>query len=160
MKVFNLSWEQCYTTEGKFENLEKPIVFCEDHAVQIMNWLIEVNHWEITPEMKASIKEVVRKGTVFETPRFVLQFIGTEVMRDCVDADIHAKIVFKKIKVEGIEKAVISDARFENERRITREEGGRMVYKPVNPVNYFFNDLSPEEYEKVIEISSRPTQSM
>jgi len=30
----------------------------------------------------------------------------------------------------------------------------------VNPVNYFFNDLSPEEYEKVIEISSKPTQSM
>ena len=30
----------------------------------------------------------------------------------------------------------------------------------VNPVNYFFNDLSPEEYQKVIELSSRPTQSM
>ena len=30
----------------------------------------------------------------------------------------------------------------------------------VNPVNYFFNDLSPEEYEKVIELSSRPIQSM
>jgi len=32
--------------------------------------------------------------------------------------------------------------------------------KPVNPVHYFFQDLTPEEYEKVIEISSRPTQSM
>jgi len=32
--------------------------------------------------------------------------------------------------------------------------------KAVNPINYFFNDLSPEEYEKVIEISARPTQSM
>ena len=30
----------------------------------------------------------------------------------------------------------------------------------VNPVNYFFNDLSPQEYQKVIELSSRPTQSM
>ena len=30
----------------------------------------------------------------------------------------------------------------------------------VNPVNYFFNDLTPEEYQKVIELSSRPTQSM
>lgn len=30
----------------------------------------------------------------------------------------------------------------------------------VNPVHYFFQDLTPEEYEKVIEISSRPTQSM
>ena len=32
--------------------------------------------------------------------------------------------------------------------------------KAINPVNFFFNDLSPEEYEKVIEISSKPTQSM
>jgi len=32
--------------------------------------------------------------------------------------------------------------------------------KAVNPVHFFFQDLTPEEYEKVIEISSRPTQSM
>lgn len=31
---------------------------------------------------------------------------------------------------------------------------------PVNPVNYFYQDLSPEEYEKVIEISSRANQSL
>jgi len=32
--------------------------------------------------------------------------------------------------------------------------------KPINPVHFFYQDLTPEEYEKVIEISSRPTQSM
>ncbi len=32
--------------------------------------------------------------------------------------------------------------------------------KAVNPVHYFFNDLTPEEYEKVIEIASRPTSSL
>jgi len=32
--------------------------------------------------------------------------------------------------------------------------------KQINPVNFFFNDLTPEEYDKVIEISSRPTQSL
>lgn len=30
----------------------------------------------------------------------------------------------------------------------------------VNPVNFFFNDLSPEEFDQMITISSRPTQSM
>ena len=30
----------------------------------------------------------------------------------------------------------------------------------VNPVSFFFNDLSPEEFDQVITISSRPTQSM
>ena len=31
--------------------------------------------------------------------------------------------------------------------------------KKINPINYFFNDLSPQEYEQVREIASRPTQS-
>ena len=30
----------------------------------------------------------------------------------------------------------------------------------VNPVHYFFQDLTPEEYQKVIEIASRPNQSL
>jgi murein DD-endopeptidase MepM/ murein hydrolase activator NlpD len=29
----------------------------------------------------------------------------------------------------------------------------------INPINFFFNDLSPEEYDKVIEISSQQNQS-
>ena len=32
--------------------------------------------------------------------------------------------------------------------------------RQINPVNFFFNDLSPQEYDKVIEISSRPNQSL
>lgn len=32
--------------------------------------------------------------------------------------------------------------------------------KKVNPVYYFYNDLTPEEYEKVIEISSRYNQAL
>lgn len=29
----------------------------------------------------------------------------------------------------------------------------------VNPINFYFNDLSPEEYEQMIEFASQPTQS-
>lgn len=29
----------------------------------------------------------------------------------------------------------------------------------VNPINYYFNDLTPAEYEQMIEVSSQPTQS-
>lgn len=32
--------------------------------------------------------------------------------------------------------------------------------KPVNPVNYYFNDLTPEEYAIMVEMASQPTQSM
>ncbi|MEZ5084643.1 MAG: M23 family metallopeptidase [Bacteroidales bacterium] len=32
--------------------------------------------------------------------------------------------------------------------------------KKVNPVYYFFNDLTPAEYEEVLELSTQPTQSL
>ena len=32
--------------------------------------------------------------------------------------------------------------------------------KPVNPVNYFYNDLTPEEYQKVIEEASKVNQAL
>ena len=32
--------------------------------------------------------------------------------------------------------------------------------KKINPVNYFYNDLSPAEYERVLEVSSKITQSL
>ena len=31
--------------------------------------------------------------------------------------------------------------------------------RKINPVNYFFNDLSPEEYEMMLELSSNSNQS-
>ena len=32
--------------------------------------------------------------------------------------------------------------------------------KPINPVNFFFNDLTPEEYDKILELSERPSMTM
>lgn len=31
--------------------------------------------------------------------------------------------------------------------------------QPINPINFYFNDLTPEQYDKIIEIASMPTQS-
>ncbi len=32
--------------------------------------------------------------------------------------------------------------------------------RPVNPIYYFFNDLTPDEYETVLKLSTQPTQSL
>jgi len=32
--------------------------------------------------------------------------------------------------------------------------------KKINPVNFFFNDLTPEDYKRVLEVSSKVTQSL
>lgn len=31
--------------------------------------------------------------------------------------------------------------------------------QPVNPLHYYFNDLTPEQYDKLVQIASQPTQS-
>ena len=31
---------------------------------------------------------------------------------------------------------------------------------PINPINFFFNDLTPEEYEQILEQSTLPTQTL
>jgi murein DD-endopeptidase MepM/ murein hydrolase activator NlpD len=32
--------------------------------------------------------------------------------------------------------------------------------RPIDPINYFFNDITPEEYELILERSEKPSQSM
>lgn len=32
--------------------------------------------------------------------------------------------------------------------------------KPVNPINYFFNDITPEQYEEMLILSQRPSQTL
>ena len=32
--------------------------------------------------------------------------------------------------------------------------------KAINPVNFFFNDLTPEEYDKILELSDKPSMTM
>ncbi len=31
---------------------------------------------------------------------------------------------------------------------------------PINPINFFFNDLTPEEYDKLIQLANDPTQAL
>ncbi len=35
----------------------------------------------------------------------------------------------------------------------------RMNDNPINPINFYFNDLTPEQYEKLIELASQTSQS-
>ena len=32
--------------------------------------------------------------------------------------------------------------------------------KPINPINFFFNDITPDEYQKMIELSLLPSQTL
>ena len=32
--------------------------------------------------------------------------------------------------------------------------------KPINPINFFYNDLTPEEYEQILQLSEKPSMTM
>lgn len=127
IEVFGVTHEQCYTTEGKFKEFDEPMILTEKHCTLIGVWLRDKNHWKFQMENLMLLDEVLKKGMSFKSPRELLQLLGTEIMRDCFDDDIHAKIVFQQIEREGLKNVAIADARFENERRIVKEHGGQLV---------------------------------
>ena len=49
---------------------------------------------------------------------------------------------------------------YEVRKKVLDPSSNRYYFKPVDPVHYFFNDLTPEEYERVIEIASKATYAL
>lgn len=133
MHIFGLEEADCYTTEGKLKKFDEPIVLDRignKYIIkEVIRWLSDVNNWKVTEENVAKLIKLFEdvEGRKLYTTREVLQFFGTEVLRDCIDSDIHAKIVLKEIARDEIEKAVIADARFENERKMVTAKGGKTV---------------------------------
>lgn len=62
------------------------------------------------------------------TPRYALQYIGTDVFRNIVHQDIWAYIVIAKIRAMGPDaRVVIDDVRFMNERKVLSEAGATFL---------------------------------
>ena len=127
MHTFGLTYDQCYTTEGKLTNFDKPLELTKEHINKISDWLYEKNDIFISPDMYQSMLHVYGFNVEYVNPRHILQHVGTEIMRDCVHPDIHVSVTLDKIKSEKIQKAIIPDARFENERRLIKESGGHLI---------------------------------
>lgn len=59
------------------------------------------------------------------TPRYVLQYLGTEVFRNHFHHDIWTKIIENQLSL--YENIVISDCRFVNEITMLRNHGGKII---------------------------------
>lgn len=80
------------------------------------------------------------------SPRWALQFIGTEVMRNTLHKDIWVLAGMKRIA--GKQNVVIPDTRFPNEIAAIREMGGVIWNVQRGPL--------PEWYDKLIELKKDP----
>lgn len=67
------------------------------------------------------------------TPRWALQIVGTEAMRNNVDPDIWTKTVFRRFRKDP-RHVIISDVRFKNEVEMVKKMGGYVVHltRPVD----------------------------
>ena len=100
IRLFGLTWEQCYGTD---EDKNTPTTL----------------KWENMP-----IK--VKNKSGFMSAREVLQYWGTEVMRS-IDDDIWVKSTLRQIESESPQIALIGDARFPNEVEGIQKAGGKVL---------------------------------
>ena len=105
-----------------------------------------------TPEQREQREKVDpwwdRKMDKYElvSPRWALQFIGTEVMRDTLHKDIWVLAGMKRIA--GKQNVVIPDTRFPNEIKAIKEMGGVIWNVQRGPL--------PEWYGKLAELKKDP----
>ena len=123
--VFQISHAQCYDQKLKEKKFANPILLSPKHIEGIVDFATRINGFEIDTVDVHRMYLYVGQLTVFKTPRELLQFVGTELLRDIVDIDYHLKVAKNKID-EGTENTmyVITDARFDNERQMIKKWGG------------------------------------
>lgn len=65
-------------------------------------------------------------GISLETPRKMLQFVGTDIGRSCIDENIWVNLLIDKVnQCEG--NVVVTDCRMENEREELKRLGAKVV---------------------------------
>jgi hypothetical protein len=82
------------------------------------------------------------------TPRYALQYFGTELFRNHWHPDIWVKVVENKLidMVKEEENVIITDCRFENEINLIRNYGGQIINVYRNMPQWF------TEYKNGIEV--------
>lgn len=122
----------CTEQEIYGEEKEKPFkdkrFFGHTEADMVFAWVSvkndKYNNLEI---LNNSHRLAESKEWILETPRALLQFLGTELLRDCYSKSYHIDQVAKRIKDDQPVIAVITDARFPNERTWAKEYGAKTL---------------------------------
>lgn len=115
----DLSKHQLYTQEGKASPLSTPLVYTVSVHKKLILWMRSYSSTTINDDGGGSLI-----GRTMNSPREVVQFIGTDAMRK-YNPDYHLECCFNRM-VSG-NNYVISDARFRNEVEGVVSAGGLCV---------------------------------
>lgn len=134
-EVFKYPNTHNYDPTLKEKKWDTPITINASHIAAITDYLL-ANEFNVTEDMVIELFNI-GEGRELETPRQLLQFVGTDMIRTVVDPDVWIKLTKRVIKdMEG--HVVIPDARFENERNAFRNIGGKvaLVKRPNIDIEY------------------------
>lgn len=133
MEVFHLTKEQCEDPSEKMKYLDKPIKLGSCDVNYIVEYVCKLPFYSkhhgdkfYRKMIKLTYPENIKE---LKNPRDVLQYVGTEVLRDCIDPDFHVRVTYHRIIKKGVDldKVVIHDARFPNERAFLRNLNANLI---------------------------------
>lgn len=132
-----------------------PITFAE--PVKLVTEIIFGFDYEMllgeTPESRVQ-RETLRDEIWNKTPREALEYIGTDLFRDCFDNKIWIKIALRKILEESKKNPdkkinfIITDCRFVNEIDVIKSLGGKICF-----IYREENDLIVTDEDKTTHVS-------
>jgi hypothetical protein len=117
IEIFNLSVNDVYDQNLKGRLLEEPVITNSSHAQKILDWMRRTHK-------TGSINLERFTSKTLTSPRDILQFVGTDVMRS-ICYTYHTDIIESKLTTG--KKIVICDVRFHNEIDLIKRYGGFVV---------------------------------
>lgn len=127
---FGLTHAQCYDQKLKKKPFAGELPIKEMHIDRLIEFIEEENHFilphgVLTTEQRNNMKKHI--GKAFRTPREVLQYFGTNIIRHEINPDYHADYVKAIMDRNGWDKVTIPDCRFGNEKIAVNNWGGLTV---------------------------------
>lgn len=126
-------------------------IYLDFHDLDAIRTIVETEWgFEISEEAREQMEEF--HGIYFDTPRDIMRFVGTKIVRNCIGDDIWIKLAAEKMKSLG-GKIVITDCRFESERDFLRKIGAIMCLVKRNDngqtTEHEFDLGSDDEYDVI-----------
>ena len=154
-KVFNLHLDYFNSDDLKDKEFDRPIALDFHHVDKMRELLLEYGY-EVDYETREKLEDFVETTPAFKSPRHILRVVGTNMVRGSVDDKIWINKAIEIISNSG-HKVVVTDCRFESERKALRKLGAILVkikrHDDGSTIEHEF-DLGPDsDYDVIFDNS-------
>lgn len=149
--VFGLKPAKFHHPEFKDIEFTEPLVLNEEHADNLLTALSGVVY---SHQHAALVKELVVDKQI-KTARELLQFIGTDVIRNAYSKTYWVDLAESKLKdwTERGVNVVFTDVRFKDEMEMIKDNGGQVlqIKRNIDPVDNHSSEMIDFKVDSVIE---------